>query len=202
MNSPRRSLNWEQVKDRLNRAQTSFERALSAEAATIEDVFNARAAALAAHELHRKAKASVALLTFSIGVERCLLELRELLEIVPMQALARMPGASHEVLGAMNVRGDLWVVADLAALMGLTSDADEAGYALLLRRSSLALRVDRVARIEWLASDDAVFVRAVGEEFSSRHVRGVTEDGAMLLSVDSLMSHAALQSRMSMESTA
>ncbi len=79
---------------------------------------------------------------FRVASERYALPLAAVREVVvPQPPFARVPRSSEAVRGAMNLRGRVIAVVDLAALVGLPAQALDAaaGHVLILDRGKRAL---------------------------------------------------------------
>lgn len=196
MTSPRRSFNWQEIRERLAIAQRGTERAMEPDEQTVESVYRQRAAELAGRGRRSNIRANVPLLCFTVRAERCAIELEHLAEIVPLESWARLPGAPPEVVGVINVRGEIRGVVDLARMMGMPVEAHEPtqGYVLALRHVDVHLRVDDIEGIRWLPANDPALRGTARDEMSSRYVRGLTRDGLVVLSYAELRTHPILQS--------
>ena len=130
---------------------------------------------------------------FRAGGERFGLPLEAVREVViPQPPFARVPRAGAAVRGAMNLRGRVVAVVDLAALVGLAAEALVGGRGQVLvldrDRRALGLLVGQVIGVEPLAPERA--------EPPGSMVRGVgnLEGGAVtLLDPDEVARRAAAQ---------
>jgi purine-binding chemotaxis protein CheW len=181
----RREIDWEVVRSRLEDSQAAFARALGAEEL-----------ARRGHEDAGKA-APLAALVFLLGRERYALPLPELAEVLPFEACTSIPEAPAEVLGVINLRGEIRLVLDLRHILGLApEDADGAdagrGYVLLLRRvdQQVGLRVEQVQQIRLIPAGDIRPPAESGLELTSRYLRGHTPDMVLVLDVEAILTHA------------
>jgi purine-binding chemotaxis protein CheW len=97
---------------------------------------------------------------FQSGGERFAVALEAVREVVvPQLPYARVPRAAAAVRGAMNLRGRVVAVVELAALLGLKPDAlaPAQGHVLVLERSrrGLGLLVAAVLGVEGVAPGEA-----------------------------------------------
>ncbi len=77
---------------------------------------------------------------FRVGGERFALPLESIREVVnPQPPFARVPRAPDSVRGAMNLRGRVVAVVDLAPLVGLPPQPPEGGQVVVLDRERRAL---------------------------------------------------------------
>lgn len=130
---------------------------------------------------------------FRAGGERFALPLDSVREVViPQSPFARVPRAGAAVRGAMNLRGRVVAVVDLAALVGVGSETLQAGRGQVVildrDRRSLGLLVAQVFGVGPLLPDR--------EEPPGSMVRGIgrIDGGAItLLDPDAVAAHSAAQ---------
>ena len=130
---------------------------------------------------------------FRAGGERFALPLAAVREVViPRPPFARVPRAGAAVRGAMNLRGRVVAVVDLAALVGVGAEPLAAGRGQVLvldrDRRALGLLVAQVLGVELVAPGPgevpAGLVRGVGQ---------VGDAAVTLLDPDRVAVHAAAQ---------
>ncbi|MHB2015780.1 MAG: chemotaxis protein CheW [Candidatus Xenobia bacterium] len=178
------------VERRLADAQAALDDAWNVEAANLQAIYRARAQALASRRLQARPQATVALLVLAVGTERYAIELTQVAEVLPLQGCVRVPGARGEIVGAMNVRGEIRLVLDLARLLGVeTATPVPSRHVVMLREPEVGWLVDRVEHVARVAADDEAFSGDL-----SRTVRGRTATGLLLISTSGLRSHPALGS--------
>lgn len=156
-----------------------------------DDVLRMRAEVLAL-PLEEEASAGVPVLVFRLGQEKYGLGLRALTEVIDDWRLTPIPGAIREVVGAINVRGEIRAVLDLALLLDFPEPSTLDGEILLLRREAgpLGLLVGAVDGLEDVKKEDL-------RPLSSPHLAGVTEQGLRVLDSDALRDHPLLRGRIS-----
>ncbi len=128
---------------------------------------------------------------FRAGGERYALPLDSVREVViPQPPFSRVPRAGAAVRGAMNLRGRVVAVVDLAALVGVGEEALSAGRGQVVildrDRRALGLLVALVLGVEPLAP--------LAAEAPGSMVRGVGQVGGgavTLLDPDAVAAHAA-----------
>jgi len=114
-----------------------------------------------------------------VGAEGWLVDLREAGEVIPVPVISPVPLARPWFKGVANVRGNLYSVSDLGALLGfqptpmtdrarllLVADRFRAGAALLIE-SSLGLR--NADELKLHAGEAARWVRAHYEDAEGKH---------------------------------
>lgn len=120
--------------------------------------------------------------------ERYGLPIERLAEVVPLKRLTGVPAAPRELLGVMNLRGEVRSVVDLREVLGLARGEGRAeGYVLMVRngKGETGLFVERVEGIE------AVRRTGVTPSPDARYVTGLLPGRIGLLDVDALLAHAA-----------
>jgi purine-binding chemotaxis protein CheW len=130
---------------------------------------------------------------FRAGGERFALPLEAVREVVvPRPPFARVPRAGPEVRGAMNLRGHVVAMVELAALVGLAPAVEDEGpgHVLLLdrERRGLGLRVSGVLGVERLRVASAAPPGAAARELAA----GVAEASSGVVTV---LDPAALEER-------
>ena len=134
------------------------------------------------------AHADLQVLEFSVGAQRCLLEVGCLREVMPLRGLLPMPMAPQFLLGLAQWRGRMLPALDLAGLLAVPA-ADPARRLLVLGRRTavLALAVGEVHGLQPLAIDEAERRSQPLESLQPEIVRGVTRDGHLLLDGERLL---------------
>ena len=129
------------------------------------------------------------LLLFRLSEVLCAAEVTSIREILPAQRATRIPGASSEVTGLINVRGELITLVDGHRLLG--EEAAAAGPTLLLRvgEHSVGMAVDEV--LDLISPADTEMVeRAQLPGVDPRVVRAVGQQADrsfILLDLDALL---------------
>ncbi|MRV72458.1 chemotaxis protein CheW [Duganella sp. FT92W] len=102
------------------------------------------------------------LLVFHIGPDRYGLPLRQILRVLPLMELKRVPLAPHAVAGLMNLHGQPVPVIDLARLAGYESSAENFDTRIVLADYSapggaihaLGLLAERVQGVQEISDKD------------------------------------------------
>ena len=122
------------------------------------------------------------LVVFRLAGERCAIESSSILHIFPLVDIARLPGALPPLFGVTVWRGDLLVVADLRAALGMSGAAlnDLARVLVLDGSTRFGVLVDAV---EDLVRVPAAGVRTPPAGIAARRdlVRGITDDAVIVL---------------------
>jgi len=205
----RRSIDWQQVRDRLKESETALERAMSPGEEQIATAYRERAAELAERRALERAADTIPVLVFSVGSERYGIEVGDLAEVVPFGHCTPVPEGPRELLGLINLRGEIRSVIDLARMLEIPEAGEAtAGYVLILRQtiegrspignqrltiSDVGLRVDKVEQIEEVSAEALAALAEGTANLPSRYVRGLTPDRVILLSAEAILSDEVLK---------
>ena len=193
MTTKTKSINWAEVKETLARNQQALEKALLPNSERVDAIYQRRAVQLAG----RKAEvidpgANFAVQVFLLGRQRYGIQLSELVEVLPLVKCTPVPGAPPEVIGVVNVRGEIRTVLDLARLL-ILNELVNAGpsFVLMIRKATfeVGLRVDQIEEIQSVATADLTLPGSGAPELSPRYVKGLTPDKLILLSAEAIFSH-------------
>ena len=200
-----KSIDWSQVKARLAESEAALAQALTPDAERIEAIYRERAAGLA----DRRAQASAAegtvpAIVTSVGGERHGIELKYLAEVVPLSGCTPVPESPPELVGVINVRGEVCAVIDLARILQLPGHAGEDSGAVLMLRdrdqseskdreskvANVGLRVDLVEEIKQITPGRLAGGSTEEDEgLPSRYLKGLTPDQVIVLDMEALMEH-------------
>jgi purine-binding chemotaxis protein CheW len=116
--------------------------------------------------------------------ERYAVDLAALSAIQPSRGLTPIPCTPDYVAGALNVRGEVVTVLDLAVALGLPATGTSPGTVLLLHRQDtlVGLLVDDILGLERLAAEQ-LYPATSGREF----VRGVADGTTTYLDLGILL---------------
>ncbi len=90
--------------------------------------------------------------TLALGDQLCAIDVSNVREILDLLPMSELPGASREVVGLVDLRGQAIPVVDLAMRLGVRRAGDATGGRILIVEASpdappLGLRVDRVESV-------------------------------------------------------
>jgi purine-binding chemotaxis protein CheW len=189
-------INWDEVKNRLVESQLRLEQSVSADPQRLEAVYRRRASQLANRGLALRTVAPTRpVLAFFLGSERYGLELIDLAEVLPFGRCTPLPGAQPELLGVINLQGEVRSVLDLSRLLGLPdTNVSTGGYILMLRQQNLriGLRVDRVEGIQHIVLAELALASEQDPDSPACLLRGLTPDRLRILSTEAIVQHAFL----------
>jgi purine-binding chemotaxis protein CheW len=129
------------------------------------------------------------LVAFGLAGSTYLIESRFVREVLAAPAIVPVPRTPRQLVGIVNLRGELAPVYSLALYYGLAdAPAPEGRDAAVLgeRRPEFAILVDWIAPAERMPASSFHQVSS-DSEIDSKHVRGITVDGRILLAGDALI---------------
>jgi chemotaxis signal transduction protein len=190
------------VHGRLRKSEEALRQTLAENPERMKTVFRQRAVRLAqSRELNRPASQRIPALIFRLAQERYAVALNVLAEVLPFKGCTQVPGAPPKIAGAINLRGTIRPVIDLAlvlsgnsSLSGISSgsgnSSGDSGVLLVLRQSAV-LKVDRVEELREIRSDE------LAPPVRGQHCQAVASGPLALLNVESLLStvFSAVESR-------
>lgn len=182
-------IDWQAVKERLARSAAELDRATSVDPVRLLEVYRERAEQLAARQTAQPQSAARQVLVFSLVGEKYAFELAWLTEVLPFARVTPVPAGPAELLGLINVRGELCSVVDLARLLELPPSDGASGYVVLLRHAGLetGVRVDAVEKIVPLDLAALLPLDEASTGMPTRYVQGVTADRLMLLRAEAIV---------------
>jgi purine-binding chemotaxis protein CheW len=193
MSSERKKIDWDAAKQQLLNAEAALEKALTADAEQIDDVYRRRAAQMAKRHAERTTSVrTITVLVFSLGVETYGLPVTDLAEVLPWAGCTPVPRAAAEIEGIINLRGELRSVIDLHRLLSLPPAADESACCILMLRNGrdvLGLKVGPVEKVQALREDHLASPEITTTDGSSSYVQGLSPDKVIVLNPTALRLH-------------
>ena len=127
------------------------------------------------------------LLVFSLGEEEYALPVTSVQEIIHYTAPRAVASESAWIQGVISLRGKIIPVADLAARLGLSSEARDAGKIVIVENGAVTagVVVDDVDEVLTIDEDDLDAVPAAGTEAIDGIVK-IDDRLIILLDLDSL----------------
>jgi purine-binding chemotaxis protein CheW len=138
-----KSIDWGQVRQRVDAARQATERGWSPSSEEKRRILRGRARVLAAAPPEAPvAETRIEVVTFLLGGERYGIELSFVREVYPLKAFTPLPCTPAFVLGIVNVRGQILSVIDLGRFFDLPAMAvGEPGKVIILRRGEMELGI-------------------------------------------------------------
>jgi len=177
-------IDWAAVRRRLAEGEAGIERSLAPDGARLQALLRRRAARLAERRLDAVVEPTVEILGFQLGAEWCGLPLTVVAEVQPFRRCTPVPGLVPEVLGVINLRGQIRPVLDLRRLVGAKpADGEAEGYILFLRDGAglLGARVDGMSAVRRIRLDEIAPPGGGDAELGGRFAHGIAPDGQVLL---------------------
>lgn len=154
-------------------------------------ILDARARALAVVPAAAIIEPQLELLVFRVGAERCAIESRHVREVASLSTPPTpLPGAPRALTGLINLRGDIMATAELAVILNLPPPADPRRQVLVVATDEgpLAIVADTVEAMIALPTRSVLPPAA-----PHSCIRGVTEDGLVVLIAESLFHSDAVK---------
>jgi len=166
-------------------SQIALHESLTATPARIEAAYSDRAARLA-KERHTTKPASPAIpaVIFSVGKERYAIELKALSEILALVRCTPVPEYPPEVLGVINLRGEIRAVLDASCLLGLgKSESPRSGFVLMLRQQlvEIGLKVDGIEELREFRAEE------LSHSGQGKYMKGLLSGAVMLLDTERML---------------
>jgi len=126
--------------------------------------------------------------TFRLADEIYGINVMQVQEVLRVSEIAPVPGASHYVLGIINLRGNVVTVVDTRIRLGLeTSEVTDSTRIVIIEGAKhvVGILVDCVAEVVDLPSSEVESAPNVGNDETAKYVQGVaSRDGELLILVD------------------
>ncbi len=126
--------------------------------------------------------------TFRLDGEKYGIHVMAVREVLKNTELAPVPGAPDFVLGIINLRGNVVTVVDTRKRFGLMPhEADDATRIMIVEQDDqvVGMVVDSVAEVVELRDSEVEIAPNVGNDESSKYIRGVSsQDDELLILVD------------------
>lgn len=162
-----------------------------------DDILRARAEVLARPAPDATAPrpaGGMELLEFVIGGQAYAIESRHASEVVTLDELTPVPGTPAFVLGVFNLRGRITALLDLRDFLGLPKHGlSDLGQVVLVRRPQLkfGFACDRIEGVSACAPEQVQALLAPLQN-QSRHLRGLTPQGRLIIDLDTMLADPAL----------
>ncbi len=125
---------------------------------------------------------------FNLGDETYGIAARQVNEVIRVGDITPVPGAAEQILGIVNLRGNVVTVLDMRSLLGIErKPVDESSRIIIAETAGQAvgLLVDSVAEVVYLRASEIESAPKVGKDEGSRLVRGVhSSESGLLIMVD------------------
>ena len=130
----------------------------------------------------------IQLVTFRLKDETYGINVMQVQEVLRVTDIAPVPGAPHDVMGIINLRGNVVTVIDTRMRFGLPQgEMDDLSRIIVIESEAqvVGILVDSVAEVADLRVSEIDSAPNVGNEESSRYIQGVaSRDNNLLIVVD------------------
>ena len=126
MISATKKFDWKAVQQRLRDAEAALDRAGVADERQLDQVYRQRLHDYANRKPRVATTAEVRrVLVFLLGARRYAVELPAVIKVFPLRQCTPVPAAAKEIVGIINVSGEIRSVVDAAELLGVTASDRE-----------------------------------------------------------------------------
>jgi purine-binding chemotaxis protein CheW len=178
-------IDWVQVRSRLRANEEALEEALRASPQRVQTIYQQRAVKLANLQISSApASPGWPVMIFRLSQERYAIELKYLAEALPAVRCTPVPGSRPELLGVINVRGELRGVLSLSRLLALPeSEHVQPGLILMLRRpdGAVGLLVDSIEELREIRAAELT------PPMQARYLKGLASGTLPLLDPEALL---------------
>ena len=122
--------------------------------------------------------------TFKLDGETYGINVMQVQEVLRHTEIAPVPGASHHVLGIINLRGNVVTVIDTRLRFGLAqADVNDNTRIVIIEtgRHVIGILVDAVAEVVYLRQSEIDITPNVGNDESAKFIQGVCNKNKELL---------------------
>jgi purine-binding chemotaxis protein CheW len=192
MTDKRRQIDWDAAKRQLALAESALEKTLVADPARIDEVYRRRAARLAdRHAVHAQTARAINVLVFSIAAERYGIPIGDLAEVLPPTRCTPVPRAAAEIVGVINLRGELRSVIDLRRLLSVpAASAESAGSIVMIRTGGgeTGLKVGDLEKVHTIREDELASPEPGGDG-SNAYIKGLSPEKIIVLNIAAICLH-------------
>jgi chemotaxis signal transduction protein len=184
----RSSIQWDNVRARLRASENALQDALTATPQRIEAAYRERAIRLAEQLTQQSLSPSTPAVIFRLGEERYAIPLKDVVEVLPCDHCAPVPGAPVQFLGVISLRGELRSVLNLSAALGVSrSNGSSDAFVLMVRHQGqgIGLSVDTIEEVRDLELEEMTGVH------QSRFVKGIISGTLMVLDAEKMLADIA-----------
>ncbi|MEM8604119.1 MAG: chemotaxis protein CheW [Cyanobacteria bacterium P01_H01_bin.121] len=131
------------------------------------------------------ATASLSLAIVSLNDEYFGLDLTLVKEFIDVQALTPIPCCPSQILGNMNLRGEITTLVDIRQALGLTTDRPALQKAMIVEAAEIVagIAIDQVLDITYLPSEQIAPIPSTLPQGRTNFFKGTTRYGDQLLSI-------------------
>jgi purine-binding chemotaxis protein CheW len=178
-------LNWQEIRERLERAALATEEALHLSPERAREVMEERARVLARVPAQStRAAEKIEIVIFALANERYAIETRFIREVVPLTDVTLLPGAPAFVVGVTNLRGHILAIIDLRKFFGVPARGlTDQTRALVLggERPEFGVLADVTYAVDTMPLEAVLEAPASVAGVAREYLRGVTAEALIIL---------------------
>ncbi|CAN5608422.1 hypothetical protein BH23PLA1_BH23PLA1_31320 [soil metagenome] len=182
---PGRSIDWQVLHERLAHASEATQQAFRSSIERDQEIMDQRARDLARVPDRPLGAAEVlGVMTFTMAGEQYAIETHHVRGVVRLGTWTPIPGTPEELVGVINLRGEVLAVFDLSRLIPIPSEGPtESSQVIVLgaERDEFGILADRVHEIITLRNDRIFEPSGAVSGIGRRFLRGVAEDATLVL---------------------
>ena len=185
------SADWTKLRERLDSAKASFERAATPTVEEKKKVLKERAAILARKPEAAASQTHLEVLEFTLAYERYGIESAYVDEVYPLRDLTALPGTPPFVLGVINLRGRILSVIDIKKFFDLPEKGlTDLNKVIVLRDGSVEFGVlaDLIVGMRLVPAGEIQASLPTLTGIRSDYLRGITPDRLVVLDAGRLLS--------------
>jgi purine-binding chemotaxis protein CheW len=129
-------------------------------------------------------------LVFELAYEQYGIDTAFVREVCPLVDLTPVPGVPAFVLGIVNIRGHILSIVDLRLFFGLPEKGmGQLNKIILLRNGTMEFGIlaDNIIGAQTVSIDGSQASVAILREIGAEYLRGVTNDGVIILEADRIL---------------
>ncbi len=197
MTSTSQHLDWEAIRQRMERAAESLAAADRLTPEQARAVMDRRARELAQVPAPAPDTSQIVeVLKFGLDDEQFAIETRHVREVIPPGDITPLPGGPPFLAGLTNLRGEVLAVMDLRTFFGIRANDNAAGrrWVVILgdQRVEFGLLVDDIDEVAPLPIGEILDPSASAAAATREFVRGVTAEALLVIDGDKLLSDERL----------
>ncbi len=139
-------------------------------------------------DLETREDPEVQWIRFNLADETYGIAARQVNEVIRVGDVTPVPGAAEQILGIVNLRGNVVTVLDMRTLLGIERKPVDENSRIIIAETggqAVGLLVDSVAEVVYLRASEIDVAPKVGKDEGSRLVKGVhSSEAGLLIMVD------------------
>jgi purine-binding chemotaxis protein CheW len=188
---PKTKVNWEEIKNRVNRLQESLNQNTRLLPDEKRSVLKARAQALAVEKKDETdQKENIEIVVFSLASETYGIEISYIREVYPLKDYSTLPGTPPFVLGIVNIRGQIISIIDLKKLFNLPEKGlGELNKVIIIHneRMEFGIMADIIEGTQSVPPEDILATPLTLTGIGEKYLKGVTREHIIILEAENIL---------------